>query len=83
MKINIDIDCTPQEARAFLGLPDVTPINDAMMAQMQARIENGFDPEEMDALMRTWMQSATTGVGEWQKSFMSLMQQAASGGPKG
>ena len=23
MKITIDVDCSPEEARAFLGLPDV------------------------------------------------------------
>ena len=35
MKINVEVDCTPAEARAFLGLPDVTPLNDAMVAEMQ------------------------------------------------
>ncbi|MEO7470377.1 MAG: DUF6489 family protein, partial [Sphingobium limneticum] len=28
MKVTVDVDCTPAEARAFLGLPDVTPIHD-------------------------------------------------------
>ena len=28
MKVNIEIDCTPEEARTFMGLPDVTPAND-------------------------------------------------------
>ena len=27
MKVNIEIDCTPEEARSFLGLPDVAPAN--------------------------------------------------------
>ena len=26
MKITVDVDCTPEEARAFLGLPDVKPM---------------------------------------------------------
>ena len=34
MKIKIDVDCTPQEARAFLGLPDVAPMQKAMMVNM-------------------------------------------------
>jgi hypothetical protein len=29
MKMNIEIDCTPEEARTLLGLPDVTKANDA------------------------------------------------------
>ena len=28
MKLNIEIDCTPIEAREFLGLPDVGKAND-------------------------------------------------------
>ena len=27
MKVNVEIDCTPEEARAFLGLPDVSKAN--------------------------------------------------------
>ena len=28
MKVNFEIDCTPEEARRFLGLPDVSKAND-------------------------------------------------------
>ena len=35
MKIRIDIDCTPEEARAFLGLPDVAPMHKAMMGEIR------------------------------------------------
>lgn len=34
MKITIDVDCTPDEARRFLGLPDVAPMQEALMAQL-------------------------------------------------
>ena len=27
MKINVEVDCTPEEARTFLGLPDVGKAN--------------------------------------------------------
>ena len=27
MKVNVEIDCTPEEARRFLGLPDVSEAN--------------------------------------------------------
>lgn len=29
MKVNVEVDCTPEEARRFLGLPDVSKANDA------------------------------------------------------
>jgi hypothetical protein len=28
MKVHIEIDCTPEEARTFMGLPDVGKVND-------------------------------------------------------
>ena len=37
MKITIDIDCTPQEARSFLGLPDVEPMQQALMKMVQEK----------------------------------------------
>jgi len=39
MNINVSVDCTPEEARRFLGLPDVTKANevyvDALTKAMQ------------------------------------------------
>ncbi|MEQ8432721.1 MAG: DUF6489 family protein [Oceanicaulis sp.] len=77
MKVNINIECTPQEARAFFGLPDVTPLNDQLVQEMQKRMGANMDAMEPEALMRSWMSYG----GEWQKQFMGLMAQAASGGP--
>ena len=28
MKINVEVDCTPEEARRAMGLPDFTPVHD-------------------------------------------------------
>jgi len=75
MKVNINIECTPQEARAFFGLPDVTPLNDQLVEEMKQRMTANMEAMEPEALMRSWMSMG----GEWQKQFMGLMSQAASG----
>ncbi|KAA5803839.1 hypothetical protein F1654_08555 [Alkalicaulis satelles] len=75
MKVNIEIDCTPQEARAFFGLPDVTPLNEKLVAEMSERLSANMSAMEPEALMRSWM----TFGGEWQKQFMDLMGKAAGG----
>jgi hypothetical protein len=31
MKVTVEIDCTPAEARQFFGLPNVEPMQAAMM----------------------------------------------------
>jgi len=54
MKVNVEVDCTPAEARAFLGLPDVTALNDAMVAEMQKRMQANVAAMQPDELMKTW-----------------------------
>jgi hypothetical protein len=34
MKITVEVECTPEEARQFLGLPDVKPLQTIAMAQL-------------------------------------------------
>lgn len=71
MKISVDIDCTPQEARTFLGLPDVEKMQDAVMAELQAKMMeniNSLDPENM---MKTWLPSGVQGMEQMQKMFLS------------
>ncbi|MCC5996809.1 MAG: hypothetical protein JJU18_10625 [Oceanicaulis sp.] len=75
MKVNIEIDCTPQEARAFFGLPDVTPLNEKLVAEMGERLSANMGALEPEALMRSWMSFG----GEWQKQFMDLMGKAGGG----
>ena len=39
MKVSVDVDCTPEEARRFLGLPDLTPVNETLVSAIKQRIE--------------------------------------------
>jgi len=72
MKMNIEIDCTPAEARAFLGLPDVTPLNDHLVAEMQRHLTENLGRMQPDELMKTW-----TGLGlQAQDQFRRLMEAA-------
>ena len=82
MKVTVEIDCTPQEARAFLGLPDVSALNEHMMAEMQKRMDANMAALAPEELMKTWM---SFGMGA-QEQFRKLMTAAATtamGGAKG
>lgn len=62
MKIHVEIDCTPEEARAFLGLPDVRPMQEKLLAEMQERMSaslSAVDPQEM---MRLWLAPNLKGL---------------------
>ena len=72
MKINVEVDCTPAEARAFLGLPDVAPLNEAMVAEIQNRMQANVAAMQPEELMKTW-----TSFGlQAQDQFRRLMEAA-------
>ncbi len=73
MKINIEIDCTPEEARSFMGLPDVGALHDTYLSKMQSLMQDGITPGDVEALMKSWMPGATMGFEQLQKAMWSAM----------
>ena len=94
MKVTIDIDCTPEEARAFMGLPDVAPLQARMLAEIEARMRAALEAMDPQQLMASWLAPGLAGgmpggampgganpaeaMAAWQKSFWD--QLAAAGG---
>lgn len=76
MKIKIDIDCTPEEARTFLGLPDVRPMQENLIAQLQERMSANLAAMDPEALIKTWMPLGLQGFEQMQKAFWSQMAAA-------
>ncbi|MES2833581.1 MAG: DUF6489 family protein [Pseudomonadota bacterium] len=72
MKMNIEIDCTPAEARAFLGLPDVAPLNEHLVGEMKRRMDENMSAMQPEELMKTW---TSFGV-QAQDQFRRLMETA-------
>ena len=79
MKVNIEIDCTPAEARAFLGLPDVAPLNEQLVQEMQKRMAENITAMQPEELMKSW---TSFGV-QAQDQFRRLMEAVVSGQTKG
>jgi hypothetical protein len=51
MKINLELDTTPQELRAFFGLPDIEPLQRQWMDQVREQIRKGIDQFDPATLM--------------------------------
>ena len=79
MKMTIEIDCTPVEARAFFGLPDVSPLNDHMVDEMKRRLDANIAMLEPAELMKSWMAFG----GQATEQFQKLMTAAAAGAMTG
>jgi hypothetical protein len=79
MKVHIDIDCTPEEARVFFGLPDVQPMQEAVMKELQARMLTSMQAMDPETLVKTWMPAGIAGMEQLQRMFWQ--QFGAAGGP--
>jgi hypothetical protein len=72
MKMNIEIECTPEEARRAVGLPDLTPIHDRYIAMMMEAIPDGqMKPEMLESMMRGWQPMGEAGMAMWKGLFDS------------
>jgi hypothetical protein len=74
MKIIMEVECTPEEARRFLGLPDVAPLQEAVMAKWQENLTEVAAAASPEALLRAWMPFAS--------NFPESMLNAMKGGLK-
>ncbi|HEX8571976.1 MAG TPA: DUF6489 family protein [Allosphingosinicella sp.] len=65
MKINVEVDCTPEEARRFLGLPDLTPVHDAYVQRMTKVASEGLTAESAAEMMKGWGPMNEAGLAMW------------------
>jgi hypothetical protein len=80
MKFNFDIECTPEEARRFLGLPDIAAMQDRMMKDLEDRIAENIKSLDPESLVKTWMPATLQGWTEMQKMFWAQLGIDFSGG---
>ncbi len=67
MKISVDIDCTPEEARRFMGLPDLSSIHEAYLSKMRVAIDQGLTPDTIQSMMQTWAPMGEAGMTMWRQ----------------
>ncbi|HSV04575.1 MAG TPA: DUF6489 family protein [Phenylobacterium sp.] len=79
MKMTLDVDCTPEEARRFLGLPDVSALNEQLTREMQARMSANLSALAPEDLVKNWM---AFGAGA-QEQFRKLMEASLAAAGKG
>jgi hypothetical protein len=73
VKVTIDIDCSPQEARIFMGLPDMTPLNEHLVVKLRESMDENMNAMRPEELLKTWFNMG----GQAQEQFMKMMTAAA------
>jgi hypothetical protein len=81
MKFNIQIDCTPEEARAFLGLPDVGPMQRTLLSAAEERLLEVIKAMDAKSLMDQWLPLSLRNLEQWQ-GLWAQMAAAAAGAPR-
>jgi Family of unknown function (DUF6489) len=73
MKVTIEIDCTPIEARQFFGLPNVEPVQAKMMAKIEQSMTEAIDRFSPEALMGTWLSALPQSADWMQRMFANAI----------
>src|SRR5436305_5637539 len=82
MKIKLDIDCTPEELRGFFGLPDVRPMQDQLLKDVEERLRASVQALDPETMLKTWLPAGLKGFEQLQEMFMSQMAGRPGGGKK-
>jgi len=72
MKVNIEIDCTPLEARQFFGLPDLGPMQAAVMDKLQHQMISNIDKLAPEALLQSWFSFDPKLAERFQDMFIAM-----------
>ncbi len=83
MKITVDVECTPEEARQFLGLPDVKPMQAAVLARMEEQMVNAVDALTPEAMLKSWFTVMPQSAEQMQKMFTGFLTQPFGKNDKG
>jgi hypothetical protein len=81
MKVTIEVDCTPLEARQFMGLPDVQPIQAAAMAELEKRILTEMERVSPEGLLRNWFVEGPQNAEKLWKSLTNVLTGAIRPNP--
>ncbi len=78
MKINIEIECTPEEARSFMGLPDVSAANSVYVDNITKAMQGVSNPDQLQQYAQALAPMGQVGLKMFQ-SFVESGMKAASG----
>lgn len=73
MKFTINVEATPEEARAFIGLPDVAGMQERLIKEMENKMAANIRDLDPETLVKTWVPVMTQSWTDMQRSFWTQM----------
>ena len=74
MKVNLEVDCTPDEARRFMGLPDVEKANAVYVDAVASAMKSVSSTEQLEQYAKQLAPMGQMGL----KMFQNFMEGAVS-----
>ncbi len=79
MKVSVNVECTPEEARAFLGLPDLSPVHQKYVDSMLSAMDGAGSVEQMNKLIGAFAPMGDASMRLFQQ-MMDIGLSGATGG---
>jgi len=79
MNVSVNVECTPEEARAFLGLPDLSPVHRKYVDSMLSAMDGAGSLEQMNKLIGAFAPMGDASM----KLFQQMMDIGLSGATGG
>ncbi len=77
MKISIDIDLTPEEARTVLGFPDMKPMQESVMKRLEEKMLESLDEmSQPDYLFKRFFPVGGQSMEEFSRMTQEVMSRA-------
>ena len=83
MKVNVEVDATPEELRRFMGWPDVQPLHEEMLNTIRERMHAGSEGYDPLSLMASFMPSQMQNMEGFQRAFWDAFVSGYGGGSSG
>jgi hypothetical protein len=74
MKVHVEIDCTPEEARQFMGLPDVARANDVYVDAVTKAMKGAANVDQLQDFAKTLAPMGQMGM----KLFQQFVENGAA-----
>lgn len=74
MKITITVDCTPVEARQLAGLPDLQPMQERLMGEIEQRFRDAATRMTPEAALQQWFSAWPAGLEQMRLAMEKIMK---------
>jgi hypothetical protein len=67
MKVRMEVDLTPDEARRLMGLPDLTAMQARLVEEFERRMMVAMEKSSPEEVMKQWFSLGSQGIEQFQR----------------